>query len=151
MICTDFREQLLDYNARTAEERSIIDQHLATCESCHDHRTALTAVDMWLDHEFPSIQVSPGFAGRVRSRIRILDSAVRRPIFLPAILDFVGFFSLVAALAVTMILLFPNLPSEMTKLAMRSDAALYAECLMFVVAVGYAINVFADIRLDSKS
>jgi len=151
MNCSDFTEQLLDYDARNTEERSIIDQHLATCESCRDYGTALSAVDRWLDHEFPSIQVSPGFAGRVRSRIRILDSAARRPFLLPAILDFVGFFSLVAALAVTMILLFPNLPSEMTKLAMRSNAVLYAECLMFVVAVGHAIKVYADIKLDSKS
>jgi len=151
MICSDFLEQLLDYDARTAEERRSIDQHLGTCESCRDYGTALRAVDRWLDHEIPLIQVSPGFAGRVRSRIRILDSAARRPFLLPAILDFVGFFSLVAALAVTMILLFPNLPSEMTKLAMRSNAVLYAECLMFVVAVGHAIKVYADIKLDSKS
>jgi hypothetical protein len=106
---------------------------------------------VWLNHEFPSIQVSPVFASRVRSRIRILDSAARKPFLLPAILDFVGYFSLAVALAVTMILLFPKLPSEMTMLAMRSDAVLYAECLMFVTAVGFAIKVYADIRLDSKS
>ena len=151
MICTDFMEQLLDYNTRTADERSNIDQHLASCESCRDYRTALNAVDVWLDHEFLSIQVSPVFATRVRSRIRILDSAARKPFLLPAILDFVGYFSLALALAVTMILLFPKLASEMTKPAMRADAALYAECLMFVTAVGFAIKVYADIRLDSKS
>jgi anti-sigma factor RsiW len=149
MICTDFKEQLLDYNSRTADERGILDQHLAGCESCRDYRTALSAVDVWLNHEFPSIQVSPVFASRVRSRIRILDSAARKPFLLPAILDFVGYFSLAVALAVTMNLLFPKLPSEMMKLAMGSDAVLYAECLMFVTAVGFAIKVYADIRLDS--
>jgi predicted anti-sigma-YlaC factor YlaD len=151
MICSDCIEQLLDYNTRTADERSIIDQHLAGCESCRDYRTALSTVDVWLDHEFPSVQVSPEFADSVRSRIRILDSAARKRFLLPAILDFVGYFSLAVALAVTMILLFPKLPSDMRKLAMRSDALPYAECLMFVVAVGFAIKVYADIRLDSKS
>jgi predicted anti-sigma-YlaC factor YlaD len=151
MICPDCMEQLLDYNTRTADERDIMDQHLARCESCRDYRTTLSAVDVWLDREFPSIQVSPEFAVRVRSRIRNLDSATQRPFLLPAILDFAGYYSLAVALAVTMIFLFPKLPSELTKLDLRSDAVLYAACLMFVTAVSIAIKVYTDIGPDSRS
>jgi len=151
MNCTDFMEQLLDYDTRTADERGAIDQHLASCESCRDYRTALSTVNVWLDHEFPSVQVSPEFTDRVRSRIAILDEGARRPALRPVILDFVGYLSLAVALAVTLILLFPKFPSEITNLAIRSDAVLYAECLMFVTSVCFAIKVYADLRLDSKS
>jgi hypothetical protein len=80
-----------------------------------------------------------------------LNPAAQRPFLLPAILDFLGYFSLAVALAITIVLLFPKLPSDLTKLAIRSDAVLYAECLMFVTAVGFAIKVYSDLRLDSKS
>jgi hypothetical protein len=151
MICTDCMEQLLDYNTRTADEQDIMDRHLAGCESCREFRTSLSAVDVWLDHEFPSLQVSTEFTSRVRSRIRNLDSATQRPFLLPAILDFAGYFSVAVSLAVTMIRLFPKLPSELTKLDLRSDAVFYAACLMFVTAVGFAIKVYTDIGPDSRS
>jgi hypothetical protein len=67
-----------------------------------------------------------------------------------ATLDFVGFFSW-SQRSRDNNSAFPNLPSKMTKLAMRSNAVLYADASCSWVAVGYAIKVYADIRLDTKS
>ena len=150
MICTDFIEQLLDYETRTADDRDIIDQHAASCESCREYRTALSEVDVWLNREFPSIQVSPVFDYRVRSRIQTFEQATRGPSLLPVILDFVGYFSLAVALAVTMILLFPKLPLVMMKLTMSPGMVLGGEFLVFMTAVGFAVKVYTDLKLDLK-
>jgi len=149
MTCPEFEELLLDYDKQKAQQRSTVDAHVSACESCRTLQSALAEVDTRLEREYPAIQASPVFDNRVHARIRTLDAAVRKPSLLPELLDFVGYLSVTAALLVTLVLLFPNVTSFLTRLTLNSPATIGAEIVVVMMAIGFGIKVYSDIRPDS--
>lgn len=149
MKCTDIEEQLLEYGELTTEHRLVVDAHLSVCESCRTFHAALKEVDLRLDREFPAIQTSPAFNNRVRSRIQAIDAAVRKPSPVPEILDFLGYLSITAAFLVTLILLYPNSASHLAKWTLDSRATMFGEIVVVIIAIGFSIKVYNDIRSDA--
>jgi hypothetical protein len=146
----DIEVQILEYNELTVEQRFYVDSHVLVCDSCHNFQSALNEVDIRLDREFPSLQTSPVFSNRVRSRIQALNGAVRKPSPVPEVLDLVGCLSVTAAVLVTLVLLFPNSKSILVSLTLDSQAKIGAEIIVVLMAIGFGIKVYADINPDAK-
>ncbi len=95
MPCAEFEDRLLDYENLREEERRAVEAHLRGCEDCCTFLDALSSVDAALARGLGELEVSPGF------RRAALDRAwrevpLRKPSFVPEILDFVGWAAVVA-------------------------------------------------------
>ncbi len=95
MPCAEFEDRLLDYASLREEQRLPVEAHLRGCEDCCTFLEALSSVDAALARGLGGLEVSPGF------RRAALDRAwsevpLRKPSFVPEILDFVGWAAVVA-------------------------------------------------------
>jgi hypothetical protein len=102
MACAEFEDRLVDYAELASEERAPVDCHLAACAGCQAFLEALAALDEALFPKFRESAVSPAFRRSVLDRARRED-LLRRPSYLPEVLDFVGW---AAVLAVAVSLLY---------------------------------------------
>src|SRR5712692_4131385 len=100
MACSEFEDVLVEYAELTDDERRRADAHLAICPGCREFVQALDSVDVRLTEHYAGREVPGGFTEAVRSRVR-REAAMRRPSFVPEILDFVGWGAIVALIALT--------------------------------------------------
>jgi|SRR5579863_3406078 len=101
MACAEFEDLLADYAELSGESRLRVDAHAATCADCQEFLDALHAVDATLAAQFAGREVSAGFGQAVRRRVQ-RKTAVRRPSFIPELLDFVGWSAIIAVIAFTL-------------------------------------------------
>lgn len=94
MPCASFEDRLLDYHELSAGERSSIDAHLAECAGCREYLDVLGGIDA---------QLAKLYSGaRIGAEIR-LD----KPSFIPEILDFLGWASVLAFVVCAALLFVP--------------------------------------------
>jgi|SRR5713101_2739724 len=95
MPCAEFEERLLDYANLRVEERLPVEAHLKACAECRAFLEALSSVDVALARGLGGLEVSPGFR-RVALERAWREVPLRKPSFVPEILDFVGWAAVVA-------------------------------------------------------
>lgn len=95
MPCAEFEDRLLDYANLRRHERPPVDAHLKACPECHAFFEALNTVDAALTQALDDWQVSPAFQHTVLDRAWRV-TPLRKPSFVPEILDFVGWAAVVA-------------------------------------------------------
>ncbi len=99
MTCAAAEHRLMDYDRLTAQERESVDMHLAGCAACR----AFLAVDALLAQQYSGVRAPADFRAAVLRRARV-EKPLRKPSFVPEILDFVGW---AAVLAFAGVLLLP--------------------------------------------
>jgi len=105
MACPDFEDLL----------REDADGHAAHCEQCRALLESWEYVDSTLEAGFAGITAPPSLARGVRALAKN-ELQVRRPSFVPEILDFVGWAAVLAILAILAPRYLPDLLSAFARL-----------------------------------
>ncbi len=145
MRCGEFEQLLVDYAELDSEDRLRVDAHVAACAGCREFFEALRAVDAALTAQFAGREVTAAFAPSVRRRIRG-GTSVRRPTWVPEILDFVGWGAIVALIAMLARWLSPQLPFHNLQPAFFSSAPFAAAAVFLAIAFLIGLRSFADLK-----
>jgi len=96
MACPEFADLLVDYQDLDDSRREALDSHLAVCTSCKAFVNALNEVDATLTSALT------GLEAQVSIRQVMYQPPLRRPSFIPVVLDLTAS---IAVLAVVLIVL----------------------------------------------
>ena len=145
MGCAEFRELLVEYAELAGAARGRADSHLAQCAGCREFLEALQTVDAALAAQFGDCETSVEFATAVRRRVG-RESAMRRPSFIPEVLDFVGWGAIVALIALAISWVSPLIPVWSAKDALTLNAALAGGGAFVLVALVIGLRSLADLK-----
>src|SRR5713226_9517082 len=95
MPCAEFEDRLLDYDNLRDHERLPVEAHLERCQECRAFLEAVHSVDTALKEALGNLRVSPSFQPAALDRA-CREAPLRKPSFVPEILDFVGWAAVVA-------------------------------------------------------
>ena len=98
MPCAQFEHLLLEYGELRLEEQREADAHLAACAACRAFLDSLAGLDACLSAVYAGVRVSPEFRDSMICRAA-RQPVIRRPSFVPEILDFLGWMAVVAIVA----------------------------------------------------
>lgn len=98
MACPEFEDLILDYceGAASPADRALLESHVAACDGCRAFLAGQQELDVRLAESLVPPELSPAFASRLAACI----AGQRRPprlLWLPRILDGVGYISVAAA------------------------------------------------------
>jgi hypothetical protein len=130
MPCGSYEDRLLDYDELSAGERELIDAHVAACIGCREYLEVLTGIDAQLT------QVYGG--ARIGTEIRL-----HKPSFIPEVLDFLGWASVIAFVVCAALLFVP--------VWAFSEAAATMVTPTLIVATVIAVSAAAWIGLRSRA
>ena len=95
MPCAQFEDLLLDYGHLDPEQRGSIDAHVAACADCRAFLDSLAEMDAACSARFAQLGAPTAFREAVLRRID-REVPLRRPSYVPEVLDFVGWAAVVA-------------------------------------------------------
>jgi hypothetical protein len=145
MVCQEFQDLLVEYAELSSDARERADAHLNGCPGCRSFLQALHAVDTTLSAQFTAREAPPSFAAAVRRRVS-QESAVRRPSFIPELLDFVGWGAIVALVALLGWWGAPLLPVSKVTDAVAFNATLAAAGAFILAAFFIGLRSIADLK-----
>jgi predicted anti-sigma-YlaC factor YlaD len=145
MGCAEFQELLVEYAELVGDSRARVDAHLAECSGCREFLEALQTVDAALAAQFGDCETSAEFATAVRRRVG-RETAMRRPSFIPEVLDFVGWGAIVALIALLAWWVSPLIPVWSTTDALSLNTALAAGGAFVLVAFVIGLRSLADLK-----
>ncbi|HEV2687196.1 MAG TPA: hypothetical protein VGV35_01540 [Bryobacteraceae bacterium] len=136
MACPEFEDLLTDYAELDIEQRYAVDAHMAVCDECRAFHEALADVDSAMTAAFAGVEAPADLPRAVIGRI---GAPIRRPSFVPEILDLTGS---VAVLAVALVLLAALVSS------VPLDIPVYwpAGGLFLVSGIVFAYRSYADLK-----
>jgi len=129
VACREFEDLLADYQNLSAIERQTVDSHLFSCSECRAFQEALAEVDSTLTATFTGLRAPAGLPLAV----------IRRPSFVPEILDFGGG----AAVLVVALLL---IQMFLSGLSLDIRAYWVIGALFFATGLIVAYRSYADLR-----
>jgi predicted anti-sigma-YlaC factor YlaD len=138
VACREFEGLLLDYQNLSVIERQRVDSHLCLCCECRSFHEALSEVDSALTAAFAGLE---GPAALPQAVIRRIDdrAPLRRPSFVPEILDFAGGAAVLVVALVLLEVFLSGLPLDIP--AYWVVGALFAATGVIV-----AYRSYADLR-----
>jgi anti-sigma factor RsiW len=145
MACADYEDRLLDYAGLTAEARARVDAHVAQCTACREFRDALGVVDAGLTAAFAGRDVSARFAPALGQRLR-QESSLKRPSWVPELLDSLGWSSIVALVALLAWWLSPLASLSAIHPAISLNVRFAAASLFLLAAFVVGIRSFAQLK-----
>jgi anti-sigma factor RsiW len=145
MGCAEFRELLVEYAELVGDARARVDSHLAQCSGCREFLGALQTVDAALAARFCGRETSAAFATAVRRRVG-RETAMRRPSFIPEVLDFVGWGAIVVLIALAIWWISPLIPVWSAKDALTLNAALAGGGAFVLIAFVIGLRSLADLK-----
>jgi len=111
VACPEFEDLLLDYRELAADLRRAVDAHLAICGECRDFQEALAEVDGALAASFAAVEAPVALGPSVMGRIDA-GTSLRRPSFVPEILDLAGGAAVLAVALVMLEVFLAGLPLD---------------------------------------
>ena len=130
MPCASFEDRLLDYDELSAEERESVSAHVAGCSDCREYLEVLTGIDA---------QLTKLYAGaRIGAEI-----SLHKPSFIPEVLDFLGWASVIAFVVCAALLFVPIWAFHQFVVAMVTPT--------LIVATVIAVSAAAWIGLRSRA
>jgi anti-sigma factor RsiW len=126
MPCHEFEDLILDYceGAASPADGALLESHIAVCGGCRARLAMQQELDLRLSKSFPRPALSPAFAARLAARMEQQRHAPRL-LWLPRILDGIGYLSLASAAGC----LIQQLPHPGTWIGLAALAASAAFCL----------------------
>jgi anti-sigma factor RsiW len=138
MPCAEFEDLLLDYGELDSARLQKTNAHLTVCADCRTFLKALEEVDAALADFFTGYQISPTFQRLVYQRLQG-QQRLRRPSFIPEVLDFVGWAAVLAILACFVAQLNPSI--EVGSLTVWIAAAAF-----FVTGLLFGFRAYVDLK-----
>ena len=125
MACPEFEDLILDYceGAASAADGALLESHIAACGGCRAHLAQQQELDRRLSNSLPRPALSPAFAAHLAARIAEQRRSPRL-LWLPRILDGIGYLSLASAAGC----LLQQLPHAGTWIGLTALAASAAFC-----------------------
>jgi hypothetical protein len=145
MECAEIQELLIEYPELAGDVRASMDAHTAQCARCREFLEALLAVDAQLDAQFAMREAPVAIAPAVRRRIS-RETALRRPSFVPELLDFVGWGAVVALAGLMAWWAGPLIPMASAKNTLTLNTALAAGGAFAVTALFIGLRSLADLK-----
>jgi anti-sigma factor RsiW len=145
MACAEFEPLLMEYAGLAGEERARVARHVAQCAGCREFLDALEAVDAALATQFARSEVYPAFAPEVRRRVR-REASLRRPSWVPELLDGVGWIAIVTLIGLLSWWASPLLPAFSAEMLFTFNAALAAGAAFVIAAFLIGLHSFAELK-----
>ena len=98
MACPEFEDLILDYceGAASPADSALLESHIAACVGCRAYLSQQRELDLRLSQSLPRPALSPQFAAHLAARIAEQRRSPRL-LWLPRILDGIGYLSLASA------------------------------------------------------
>jgi hypothetical protein len=145
MPCAEYEMLLLEYAGLAGEARARVDLHVTHCAGCREFLDALGAVDDALTAQFSTRGVAAAFAPAVGRRVSS-EASLKRPSWVPELLDAVGWMAIVALVGLLAWWAGPLLPPVNTSALFTFPAALAAGAAFLAAAFLIGLRSFADLK-----
>ena len=131
MACVEFADLLVDYQELAENERREVDAHVSLCPECQEFRNALADMDTALIERYSGLEPSTTLQQIVQTQ-----APLKRPSFVPLILDLAGGLAVLIIALVLAEVLLPG--SVLNALVYWIASAGFAASSLFIAYRSYA-------------